>query len=1039
MAGKEGLTPSESGATTTISKTPRSDEKGPPTSTDQSLTRVGSTAPEEGASGPKEKEPTSTGGNGNAGSSTTVPNDTAHSSATTSGSVSEASSPRTHGAVSSKSPQAKIDRVSGRLKVEKGSNETGSSQAVVGTTTSATERPHSAMDRMTSPTGRTSTDPLGETTTAKSGLSTESTGPVTGAQEKTSKSTGEERQGTSTPSSTSEGAHVTREISSTTDVHGLPTSEAPSEVSGPRDEVDVTSTPDAQQLRTIEPGSSEVTKSDDKVSVTSESTPPHGDRTLTSALPFGSTEAEVTSEPTSTNGQHSATPEIPSKASGPGERIKATSAITSPAAQQSSTVPTPETREPNENLKITEEGSVPTESTLTNAHGLVTTASPSEVTGQGEEVKLTSSQALPDANRAVTSPSPSGTTESDGFTRPVGETDVTSRTTPNVPQPETTGSSSEAPIQFTGPGQRIDVTSSPTSAEQPGTPTTEVKQSTPPDSTSEATGHREKKPVSRTPQPSIQEPDGKENVTPKPTQPQVHQTDAPAPSSEAPIQFTGPADEGQHRLCRIPPRQSRPLDKPVQFTGPGQEVRTTSDRTPSSHVTKPDEADNVTSKPNPPGGQHSSSKPPDTTRPEPSPKVAQPDEKDDESSVRMMPTVHQPLTSTDSSRASTEPSGSQKKAEITSRPSPSAQHSSTSETPSLASTRVTGPHEGVDTVSSSTRPVTSVPSSEFTGPGEAAHVTPKQTAGPMIVIDGEMNPDHVHPEGVPGSKRTPKPSTDESPSGTHEGHKITPTPDTQDIHKPSPTKSPLEPEDEVSLTPESDLTKADETDAPGPTSKSGGGISMTPRPLIPDQHPSSLEPSSDQPNRATGPHGTFTPSPDSQNTQKSPAPGSSSGPGERNTQKSPAPGSSSGPGERVSVTPRPHVGENEKPDSLRPARVTPQPNLPGKQPSSPEPVPEQPSRATGQHGTFTLSPDIQNTQKTAPVSSSGPGDRVSVTPGPHVGENEKPIPEQPNRATGPHGTFTLGPNAQNTQKPTAPGSSSGPDDRAGITPRPHVG
>ncbi|KAK6023089.1 hypothetical protein OSTOST_11187 [Ostertagia ostertagi] len=208
------------------------------------------------------------------------------------------------------------------------------------------------------------------------------------------------------------------------------------------------------------------------------------------------------------------------------------------------------------------------------------------------------------------------------------------------------------------------------------------------------------------------------------------------------------------------------------------------------------------------------------------------------------------------------------------------------------------------------------------------------------------------------------------------------------------------------------------------------------------RQPSSPEPTSEQPNRATGPHGTFT-----------------LGPNAQNTQKPTAPGSSSGPGDRVGVTSRPHVGEDKKPDSPGTVGATP-PQLPGRQPSSPEPVPEQPSRATGPHGSFTLSP---NAQPTVPGSSSGPGDRVNTTPGPHVGENEKPdfsgavhatpppdvpgrqpsspepTPEQPNRATGPHGTFTPSPDSQNTQKPRVPGTQPGPDERITVTPRPHVG
>ncbi|PIO61439.1 hypothetical protein TELCIR_17040, partial [Teladorsagia circumcincta] len=403
--GAKGSTPSESGATATISITPKTGSNELPTTPGESSTTAGSTVGEKGASGPAEKVMIASGSTGTTSPSAPVPNNTAHPSATTSVSPSEASSPSTPAEASSKSPRAKIDRVSGRIKVEKGAHGGASSPTAAGTTTLATKRPDSALDRMTSPTGHISTDLFESTGTGEGGLPTESPGPVTGAQEKTKESIGEGRQASSTPTSTSDGAHVTGRVTSITDIHGHVTSETSSEVSGPRDGVDVTLTPDSE--RTSEPDSSEVTKSDDKVSVTFESTTPHGDRTLTSGLPSGSTGAEVTSHPTPAgDSQPSVTPAVPS-ATEKGGGVKVTSGTTLLTTQQSlTTESSSETEEPKENLKVTGEGP-----TATDPHGSATTASTSKVTGKGDEVKPTASPVSPEANRVETSSSPSDTTE----------------------------------------------------------------------------------------------------------------------------------------------------------------------------------------------------------------------------------------------------------------------------------------------------------------------------------------------------------------------------------------------------------------------------------------------------------------------------------------------------------------------------------------------------------------------------------------------------------------------------------------------------
>ncbi|PIO54437.1 hypothetical protein TELCIR_24201, partial [Teladorsagia circumcincta] len=458
----------------------------------------------------------------------------------------------------------------------------------------------------------------------------------------------------------------------------------------------------------------------------------------------------------------------------------------------------------------------------------------------------------------------------------------------------------------------------------------------------------------------------------------------------------------------------------VQVTGSGQEVSTTSSPSPSSHVTRPDDEDEVTPKVNLPDGQHSSSKPPpsDTTTIVSSSKVTQPDEKGDESSIRMMPTIQQALTSTVSSKASTEPSGSQKKTEVTSRPTPR------SSTPSSGSTGATGTHGEIDTISSSTQPATSSPSSGGTDrvtaepltsvsppdasirtstPGHSSEEIPKQTAGPLVVIDGEMSPDHVLPEGIPGSELAPKPRSTGSPSGTSEGHKITLTPETQDISTKS-TESPSKPKDGVSSTTKQDLTKAGQTDAPGPKSKLG--VSTTTPLIIPDLQSSSPESSPAPSSKVTElPEGgvSLTPRPVLTEGKKTGAPGptSKSGGGVSTTtspitpdlhstfpESSPAPSSNVTelPEGSVSLDPRSNLteggetgasGSTSKSDNQRTATPTPSSEMSSAftRPKEEIGVTSRPTPKVSQLATTEPSSE-------PPVQFAGPGQKVEVTPTP---------------------------------------------------------
>ncbi|PIO76198.1 RNA polymerase Rpb1 repeat protein [Teladorsagia circumcincta] len=1380
-AGPKGSTPSERGVTATISILPKTGDKEIPTSPDQSSTEAGVTVDQERAREPTEKVTIALGSTGTTSPSTL---DAAHPSASTSGSLPQTSSPGTPAGASSKSPRAKIDRVSGRIKVEKGLHGGASSPTAAGTTTLATKRPDSALDRMTSPTGHISTDLFERTGTGEGGLPTKSPGLVTEAQEKTKESIGEGRQTSSTPTSASDGAHVTGGVTSTTDIHGHVTSETPSEVTRPRDGVDVTDvtlTPDAE--RTLEPGSSEVTKSDDKVSVTFESTPTHGDRTLTSE-PTG---AEVTSESTSAGSQPSVTTAIPT-ATERGEGLKVTSDISLPTAQQSSTtVPSSETNEPNDNLKVTGEGP-----TVTDPHSFATTASTSKVTGKGDEVKPTASPVSPEANRVETSSSPFDTTEAGGegrvtvgsslpsvqktsptvtitqtdglgnkvdatskstppdveksvtpslvssvtepdesdlkasttttldvhsssaptskaseasegvnatasattpqtqrpststdsqseatsipdgvdvtsgattpkghqqttvssskatgskggtsstsalsrtpaartpqpqLTTPGNEELVTSKlTTPEVQQTDGPESSSESAVQFTGPGDGVGTTLQP-QVTRPGDegivtskPTIPVVQHTDrPESSSESavqfTGAGDR--VKTTSQPQVTRPGDEGIVTSKPTIPNVQRTDSPESSSEPPVQFTGPGDQvettlgstvmgqqsftpksstetsadskgtgkggvtsrptvpHQHTGTPVVPSETSsgftrpqgeaevtarptpevpepdttgsPSEAPVQFTGPadeigapsgpsstlsiqgisagvsgpgkgnvtpgptaphqhtgtpvvpsatssgftkpedetdittsptpnvlqpdptgspaeasvtgsGQKVRTTSSPSPSSHVTRPDDEDEVTPKVNLPDDQHSSSKPPpsDSTTIKSSSKVTQPDEKGDESSIRMMPTIQQALTSTVSSKVSTEPSGPQEKAEVTSRPTPNIQHSSTPAPLSSGSTGATDSHGEIDTISSSTQPaisssssggtdrvtaepITSVspsePSIKTSKPGQSTEETPRQTAGPLVVIDGEMNPDHVLPEGIPGSELAPNSSTTGSPSGTPEGHKITLTPETQDISTKS-TESPSKPKDGVSSTTKQDLTKAGKADAPGPKSKSGVGT--TTPPIIPDLQSSSPETSPAPSSKVTElPEGSvsLTPRQDLTEGKKTDAPGPipKLGGGVSTTtspiipdlhstfpESSPAPSSkvTELPEGSVSLAPRSNLteggetgasGSTSKSDKQR----TSTPSLSSEM-SSAFTRPQEEIGVTSRPTPKVREPATTESSSEPPVQFAGPGQKVEVTPSPTPSHSTKPNEEdnatsEPNKSDGKQSATT---------------------------------
>ncbi|KAK5971211.1 hypothetical protein GCK32_010725, partial [Trichostrongylus colubriformis] len=162
-------------------------------------------------------------------------------------------------------------------------------------------------------------------------------------------------------------------------------------------------------------------------------------------------------------------------------------------------------------------------------------------------------------------------------------------------------------------------------------------------------------------------------------------------------------------------------------------------------------------------------------------------------------------------------------------------------------------------------PSTSIPPSESSpktiGPAGGSEGRPRPTGGPLVEIDGEMNPDHLHPKGESPSKETPMTRTSASQPDESGERKATSNPETLDMEKSRTPGLPVEPDDEGGLSPRPDLPENEST---------AGPISVTPRPNTSDRHPSTSVSSLESTSKSTEPNQTleFTPVPDERVTQK---------------------------------------------------------------------------------------------------------------------------------------------------------------------------